>query len=153
MALSTQSAVLAKRRALNYQFRKPFSRRIVKVLFETLAQHKGNPDLQIVEFDNLAAQDTVIADAACKVYGIVLTKDTATAAYFKGADHATTAPTTGGGEIMQELNAANDEVVLAYPDGFALGSGLTVTSHTSAGGATESSAGDGPRGFVILGGA
>lgn len=153
MALSTQAAVLAKRRALNYGFIKPWTRRAVKLIFETLAQHKGNPDLQIVEFDNLAAQDTVLADVACRVYGLVLSKDTATAAFFKGADHNTTAPTTGGGEIMQELNAANQEVVLSYPDGYALATGLTVTSHTTAGGATESTAGDGPRGFAIVGGA
>lgn len=151
MALSTQAAYLAKRRALNYAFRKPFSRRIVKVLFETLAQHKGNPDLQIVEFDNLTDTDVVIADAACQIYGIVLTKDTATAAFFKGSDATSVSDTAA--EIVQELNAANDEVVLAYPDGWSQGTAFEVHSDTTADGGTTSAAGDGPRGFIILGGA
>lgn len=152
MALSTQSAVLAKRRALNYGFRKPFSRRIVKVLFETLAQHKGNPDLEIVEFDNLTDTDVVIADAACKVYAIVLTKESDTAAFFKGSDHASAASDTAA-EIVQEMNADKDELVLAYPDGWAQGTGFTVHSDTTADGGTTSAAGDGAKGFAIIGGA
>jgi hypothetical protein len=155
MAISTQAAVLAKRRALNavslgYT---PETERFIKTLFETLSQIRKNPDLQVVEFDlqTSAASDAVIADAACKVYAIVTKKANATAAFLKGSDHASAGSATAP-EFELELNAADERVAL-FPAGWAMGTGFTLASHTTSDGSTDSTAGDGPKGIVIIGAA
>lgn len=150
MSISTQASVLAWPKAIGRRDRKPFTNLALKALKEYLVGYKGNPDLQVVEFDDLGA-DSVVADAACTVYAIVLKKQaTATGAFFKAADHATSAGTTAS-DLVQELNAASQEVVLAYPTGWAQGTGFTVGSDTTADGNTASTSGDGPDGFVIIG--
>lgn len=153
MAISTQAGVLAKRRALNFvsNFLNPETQTFVRTLFQTLAQSRKNPDLQIVEFDlqTSAAADAVIADAACKVYAIVVKKANATVAFLKAADHASAASSTAE-EWKTELNAAS-EVVMVFPGGWAQGTGFTLGSDTTSDGTTNSTAGDGPKGFVIIG--
>lgn len=155
MAISTKSAFKAKREAFNVATLFGFSSsalQALSTLFQELSQKKGNPDLQVAVFDlqTSAASDAVIADAACTIYGIFVRKTNATGAWLKGSDSATTSSSTAG-EWTHELNAALQEVASVYPNGFAQGSGWTFGADTTAAGNTNSTAGDGPRGFVILG--
>lgn len=114
-----------------------------------LANVKGNPQLQFVAISDLGA-DAVIADAACKVYGIYLKKGaTATGAFFKAADHASSAGTTAS-DLVHELNAASQPAAFVYPNAWAQGTGFTVGSDTTADGSTASTSGDGPNGFVLI---
>lgn len=157
MAISTQAGVKAKRAAFGYAALLGLGSSTVQALntlFQELSQKKNNPDLQVVVFDlqTSAASDAVIADAACTIYGIFGKKSsTATGAWLKGSDSATTSSSTAA-EWMAELNAANQEFVgLFGKDGAAQGSGWTFGADTTAAGSTNSTAGDGPKGFVILG--
>ena len=157
MAISTQAAVKAKRAAFNLLAHLGFSstaREALSQLFQELAQKKGNPDLQVVVFDlqTSAASDAVIADAACTVYGIFAKKSsTATGAFLKGSDSASASSSTAP-EWSAELNAANQEAFALFgKDGTAQGSGWTLGADTTASGSTNSTAGDGPKGFVIIG--
>lgn len=157
MAISTQAGVKAKRQAFNLLNFLGFSSsasQALSTLFQELAQKKGNPDLQVVVFDlqTSAASDAVIADAACTIYGVFAKKSsTATGAWLKGSDHATASSSTAA-ELLAELNAASQEFVATFgKDGFAQGTGWTFGADTTASGTTNSTAGDGPKGFVILG--
>lgn len=149
MAISTQDALYAKRRAFSFPFTKSSSGLLVQALFSYLAQFKQNPDLQFVPFDHLTGSDTVIADAACKLYMLLLKKTTTTAAYFKGSDHASASSSTAP-EFELRQNTAEEDVMI-FPDGLALANGLTISSDTTSDGNTGSSAGDGAKGFAIIG--
>ena len=126
----------------------------LSTLLQELAQKKGNVTLSVVVFDlqTSAATDAVIADAACTIYGIFAKKSsTATGAWLKGSDNTTTSSSTAA-EFMQEFNAASAELAATYGvSGFVQGSGWTFGADTTASGSTNSTAGDGPKGFVILG--
>jgi hypothetical protein len=156
MAISTQAAVKAKRRAFNgvqVLGLSSSASQALSTLLQELSQKKNNPDLQVVEFDlqTSAASDAVIADAACTIYGIFAKKSgTATGAWLKGSDHASASSSTAG-EWTHEFNAANAEVVATYPNGFVQGTGWTFGADTTASGNTNSTAGDAMKGFVILG--
>lgn len=117
-------------------------------LFSWLSQQRNNPDLQVVEFDFLTGTDTVIADAACQLYAIVLRKATTTAAYFKGSDSATTSSSTAP-EVELRQNEVSADMMI-FPRGLAMASGFTVSSDTTSDGNTGSSAGDGAAGVVLL---
>lgn len=112
----------------------------------------GNINLQFVPISDLGA-DAIIADVACKVFAVVLKKGaTATGAFFKGADSATSAGTTAS-DVVQELNESGHQVLIEHINGWAQGSGFTVGSDTTADGSTASTSGDGPNGFAIIGAA
>lgn len=122
----------------------------LKALKAYLSQAKNNPQLQFVAISDLGA-DAVIADAACKVYALVLKKGaTATGAFVKAADHATSAGTTAS-DLVRELNAAGQQTAIIDFEGWAQGTGFTVGSDTTADGSTASTAGDGPSGFALIG--
>ena len=123
MALSTQSAVLAKRRAFNYvqAFINPEQRAFVKALFEGLSQTRKNPDLQIVELSNSGTTDQVIADAPCKLYALFLKGGSAGGDY-RSADHASSAATP----TTTIPVAAAGTMSLLHPEGRAFTTGLTV---------------------------
>jgi hypothetical protein len=151
MPLSTQVSLLAKRRVMSYaNSLKPGVNGTLSWLFQYFAQFKGNPDLQFVPMDTLTNGNTVIADAACKVYAIVLTKATATKSWFKGTDNATTSTTDGSQDLGLAISGADNSMALIFPDGLAMASGLTVCANTTGTGATGSGA-NGPAGFVLLG--
>ena len=154
MAIAVQDINLAKRKVLNYLSAgtkgDPFAHEQFRALFSYLAQHGSNPDLQFVPFSDLGA-DTVIADAACKVYGVYMKKRaTSTGCFVKAADHATSAGTTAS-DLVQELNASGQREVMIHRDGWAQGTGFTIGSDTTADGSTASTSGDGPDGFVLIG--
>lgn len=151
MALSTQAQVLVKQRIFNQDIQ-PATLGFLRWLFSWFAQFTALPALQVVQFAALTNGNTIIADAACRIYAVVLFKATATASWFKGADSATTAATDGSAEISQKVSGAGNEFSLLYPEGLAMANGLTVCANTTATGSTGSGA-NGPRGFIILGAA
>lgn len=132
----------------------------LKALKKYLAGLKGNIDLQFIPINglvnssdsgNTAAQ--VLADAACKLYALVLVKRGTTAAWFKGSNHASAA-TTDGTQVITEHDAnaiAGNEIVRIYKDGKSLSTGLTVTEDTTATGSTLTLAANRFDGFVIIG--
>lgn len=151
MALSVQASVLAKRRVFSYaNGLKPGIVGLLSWLFQYFAQFAGNPDLQFVPMDTLTNGNTVIADAACKVYAIVLTKATATKSWFKGTDSASTSTTDGSQDIGFSISGAGNAMAFIYPKGMSLANGLTVCANTTGTGASGSGA-NGPAGFVLLG--
>lgn len=152
MALSTESSNLVwqKAKIALATLASPAATNAFAQLKAQLAQVLQNPDLQFVAISDLGA-DAIVADAACKVYGIYLKKGaTATGAFFKAADHASSAGTTAS-DMVHELNASGQEAVFVYPRGYAQGTGFTIGSDTTADGSTASTSGDGPNGFVIIG--
>jgi hypothetical protein len=156
MALSTVDIVLAKRRffhsvaVIGSAAGAPIQQ-FAYTLFSWLSQQRNNPDLQVVEFTNLTGSNTVIADAACKLYAIVLLKSTTTEAHFKGSDNATTSSSTAPDVALRQNTAEADMMI--FPRGLAMANGFTVSSDTTADGNTGSSAGDGAAGVVLLGAA
>jgi hypothetical protein len=152
MALSTQSAPLAKRRAGNYisAFGKSFSRLVFTTFWSWIAQMNGSPDLQVVEFGALDNTDVVVADAACSIYAIVIKKPTATAGNFKAGDSATTCPTDGSGVLGIKGNKAGEQV-LFFPQKLTMASGFTIRANTTATGSASPVTADKPAGMVILG--
>ena len=154
MAISTVDIVLAKRRffhsaaLIGSSVGAPIQQ-FAYTLFSWLSQQKNNPDLQVVEFDHLTGSNTVIADAACSIFAVVLKKATTTAAFFKGSDSATTSSSTAP-EMLLRQNAVEADMLI-FPRGLDMTSGLTVSSDTTADGNTGSSAGDGAAGVVLLG--
>jgi hypothetical protein len=150
MALSLESTVLTKQRCLA-ETRKPSVQALLKAFFSHLAGHRGNPNLQVTFYSALAGTDVVAADAACKLYAWYIKKPaaSATAAYVKASNHATTL-TEATPELMVYLAGA-EEILLAFPDGVAYSAGFTFGSNTTAGGSTGSAAADQPSGFVVVG--
>lgn len=149
MALSTQDIVLAKRRFFHAVALSTATRLQATAFFSWLAQQGGKPDLQVVEFGTLTNTDVVIADAACKVYAIILHKTTATATFFKGTDSATTCATDGTQDISLRL-AAIQHTMLFTATGKAFANGLTLQGNTTGTGSTGSAA-NGADGVVLLG--
>lgn len=141
MALATQDAVKAKRRALSALTVFGLSSSVAQALsalFQELAQKRGNPNLQVVEAPAASTTDLVIADVACKLYGY-FAKGGATARAVNWADHATSAntPTT-----ILPVGVA-EQVAYIWPAGAAYANGITF-DEAGAGGAS---------GFFIIGAA
>lgn len=149
MALSLQNPVLVKQKAL-LDTRKPKIQAIGKALFSYLAQHKGNPDLQLVPFADLAGTASIIADAACKLMGLYIKKPagSTTAAFIKGSDSSATASATAPA-LSIEL-PTNQEEFMAFPDGIPFTVGLVLRSDTAADGSTGSATADKASGFAII---
>ena len=141
MALSTQAAVKAKRRAfsaLSVFAMSSSLQQTLSALFQELAQKQNNPDLQVVEAVANSTTDAVVANVACKLYGVFL-KGGATARDLRWADHATSAdtPTT-----TLAIGVA-EQCAYVYPAGMAFATGLTF----------DESGASGPNGFFIIGAA
>ncbi len=151
MALSLENSNLVWQKAkVGLAGASPFASDVFKALKNRLATVGGNVTLQFVAISDLGT-DAVIADAACRVYGLYLKKGaTATGAFVKAADHATSAGTTAS-DLVIELNEASKETFIVNPTGWSQGTGFTVGSDTTADGSTASTSGDGPNGFAIIG--
>lgn len=148
MAISTERQLFVKQKAGTFGV-DPSTSLVLKALFRYWAEHKQAIDMEYVPFADLTA-DTVIADAACKALVYYAKKqNTATDAFFKAVDHATTAAGTTFA-LCAELNVGNDVFIGAYPEGLAMASGITLVSSTTDTGSTDTSSGDGPDGFVII---
>lgn len=119
-----------------------------------LSQVKRNPDLTFVAIADLTA-DVVVADAACKIYGIALKKQaTATDAFYKLFDDAASDSSAEDAVLGIRLVDSEDWTIITYPRGLAMANGAVHGSFTAmagAAGTTASTSGDGPNGFLILG--
>lgn len=131
----------------------PSVKEALRKLKERLATVGGNKNLQFVAFADLQG-DTVICSDPCTFYFAYGKKQaTATDAYFKTADHATVCGAANGGSMQDSIYMPDSagECSLTFPKGRIQVTGLTIASQTSAAGNTDSTAGDGPNGFFIIG--
>ena len=153
MAISTQDGILAWRRIINQCFvAKPFVRFTLLALKQWLAQHGGNPDLQVVAFGLLDDTEKIIADAACKLYALVLYKQgAATATFSKATDSATTS-SDASSELRFWSNAVGQQQVFTWPSGLSFANGITMQGNTTANGGTTSGA-NACTGFAVIGAA
>lgn len=153
MALSTENANLVWQKAkaaMDSLGAKPSLVDALKTLKTQLSTVGGNPDLQFVAFADLTG-DTVIADAACQLYAIFAKKQaTATDAFLKAVDHASTAAGTTF-FLCVELAEASEQILLIFPGGIPQSAGITLVSSTTDTGGTDTTTGDGPNGFCIIG--
>lgn len=129
----------------------------LKALFLHLAANKGNPDLLYLPIDGVvSASDggntasNPLADAAVTLYALYLKKNGATAVWFKGSNHASTATTDGTEDISFKLTTASDDMLWIFPQGHALSTGLTVTQNTTATGSTLTLSANRADGFAIV---
>lgn len=129
--------------------------RAMKRLQDYLAKQGGNPQLQFVTFTDVTGdQATALTTGGATLYAIYLRKrNTATDAFFKWADHGTTCGGANGANMQGcvPLLVGKDEVVLTFTPGHILATGLTVAAETTAAGGTDTTSGDGPDGFAIIG--
>lgn len=135
----------------------------LKAFFQYWATHKGNADLEFIPFagtDADAAGGTVAADAACTLYAVYLRKGsldqltdgTATDAYISIFDDATddAGAGTDGRLTLPSLTAGESSLYL-NPTGIAMATGVVVKAYTDFDGVIDSTAGDAPNGFLIIG--
>lgn len=131
------------------------SKRAFRELKQYLSTFAGNPQLQFLSFSDVTTdQPTALTTGGATLYGIFLKKqNTATDAFFKAADHGTTAGGANGAnmQLCVPLLVGKDEVAITYLPGQVLATGLTVASETTAAGGSDTSSGDGPNGFAIVG--
>ena len=152
MALSLENALAVKQQASSWAGVGPGPQMQLKAFWMYHAQHGKNKDLDFIGLADLTG-DTVVADAACQLYVVYLKKQaTATDAFAKFVDHATTA---AGSTffLCAELAEASEEVMLVFPNGIPQASGITAVSSTTDTGTTDTTSGDGPNGYCIIGAA
>lgn len=131
----------------------PAAKEALRELKQRLATVGFNKDLQFVAFSDLQG-DTVIADVACTFfYAFAKKQATATDAYFKTADHASVCGAANGASMQDSIYMpdSSGECALVFPKGRLQTTGITIASQTTAAGNTDSTAGDGPNGFFIIG--
>lgn len=131
----------------------PAAKEALRELKQRLATVGFNKDLQFVAFSDLQG-DTVIADVACTFfYAFAKKQATATDAYFKTADHATVCGAANGASMQDSIYMpdSSGECALVFPKGRLQTTGITIASQTTAAGNTDSTSGDGPNGFFIIG--
>lgn len=153
MALSLENINLVKQRT-RWEVRKPGVSEVFRALWKHM-EAKGNPDLQLVAFDQTGNADSVIADAACKVYAVYFKKPSTstTAAWLKLSDGTSVA---AAGDIVVKLAAAAaalKEGAIIFPDGVDFGTACEIASHTAVDGSSHSVDADASAGFVIVGAA
>jgi hypothetical protein len=154
MSLALENINLVKQRT-RWDTRKPGVSEVLRALWKHM-EALGNPDLQLVPFDQTTNADTVIADVACKLYALFFKKPATSTvdAWFKGSNHATVA--AAAGDIVIPLvgsGGGGAEHCLCFPDGLKLSTGLTIAEHTSLAGSTDSNDADAVGGWAIVGAA
>ena len=156
LSLETQNLVWQKVKiALDSLGATKAHRDAFRALKEYVQATKGNVTLQFVAMSDVTG-DAIIADVACKFYGYFVKKQaTATDAFFKMNDSATTCGAANGASATDcvALVDSGDQASQIYPRGRAQANGLTVASQTNLAGNTDSTSGDGPHGFIIVGAA
>jgi hypothetical protein len=141
----------------------PLVYRSLQAFFQYWATTKGNADLAFLPFASTSVDDAggqVLADAACTVYAVYARKGsldqrtagTATDAYLVIFDDATDDAGAGtDGRLVLPLMVASESAFYATPNGIVCPTGVVAKSYTDFDGTTDSSAGDAPNGFVIIG--
>jgi len=156
MALTLEAANLVAQKAKLSNPRSAKLQLFLKTLLSYISQHKGNPNLQFVNFTQLTSASTVIADAACKLYAIYVSRPSSTtqSAFVKLTNDETTAQHAGDQDftfLAPAAMAVND--LFTWPDGLTLSAGLAITSDTSAStSSVESTTVSRPSGWCIIGG-
>lgn len=129
----------------------------LRTLKNWLATQKGNPRLQFLSFSNVTTDAVTVPEVSasgCTIYAIFAKKqNTATDAYLKINDSATLAGGANGANvtITIPLLVGNDEVAMIFQPGLIMATGVVVASETTAAGGTDTTTGDGPNGFMIIG--
>jgi hypothetical protein len=153
MALSLENALAVKQQATSYASLPVGAQMELKAFFMHHAQHNKNKKLDFVAFTDVTT-DTGITDAACKVYFIYAKKQaTATDAFFKVFDYTDDTSNTYA-RICLPMLVASEYSTFVAPAGFNFATEVTIASMTTfAGthGSTETTSGDGPNGFFIIG--
>lgn len=134
----------------------PISRAaVLRELKRWLATQKGNPKLQYLSFSNVtSAVNAGVTTGGATLYALFVKKqNTGTDAFFRFNDtNATVGGANGANQIgIIPLLEAGDEVLQIFTPGLVLATGLGVESATTAAGGADSSSGDGPNGFAIIG--
>lgn len=155
MALTTQSANLVRQKTYMTN-RNPGIFYALKALFLHLAANKGNPDLAIINIDGATADDAsgqILVNAACTLYAVYGKKTaTDTDSYLVLFDDA--ADDTGAAtdaRIVLPFLISGDEHIFIASNGIPMAAGLVAKTYTDFDGVTDSTAGDSPNGFVIVG--
>ncbi len=155
MAITLENALAIKQQAASVAGLGPAAQMQLKAFFMYHAGHGKNKDLDFIAFTN-PTTDSGLTDAACKVYFVYAKKQaTATDAFFKLFDYTDDTSNTYA-RICMPLLVANDESVYYNPAGLDFATEVTMACFTAfAGthGSTESTSGDGPNGFIIIGAA
>lgn len=168
----TQSAGLVRQKAYNAVYgggtraaldgvvrpiQSPYSFYAIKSFFLHWAANKGNLDLQFIPYTD-AQQTTAngyqpLAAGAATVYVwyMIAHRTTGTTAAFQelvddADDNTSTTVITA-----QRINAAGQEAIFVWPNGFPFATEITITSVTAIGGGTSSTATHGTDGFLIVG--
>lgn len=135
----------------------------LKAFFQYWATHKGNADLQFLPFTSTAIDDAggeVLATGVGTLYAIYARKGTmdqrtagtATDAYVCVFDDATDDAGAGtDGRLTLPSLVASESTFYCSTAGIPLAAGLVVKSYTDFDGVVDSSAGDAPNGFCIVG--
>lgn len=154
MAISIESANLVRQKARVY-LKNPLIFRILQAFFAYHSAQKANANLQLINLDDadLTGTDGVVAaDAACTLYVVWLKKRaTATDSFFKLYDDATDDSTAGNERVTFPTLEASEDHIVVFPSGLTMATGIVATSHTTANGTTDSTAGDSGDGFLIIG--
>lgn len=122
-----------------------------------LATQKGNPKLAFLTFTNVTTDAQVVPSldtGGCTIFAVFAKKqNTATDAFFKFNDSATVSGGANGANMrfLIPLLVGNDEVAVIFQPGLIFATGIVVSSETTAAGGTDSTSGDGPNGFFIVG--
>lgn len=161
MAIAVESAVIARRKALNYLNSgtkgEPFAAAVVDQLFRYLSSHGSNPDLQVIPFaaaDITGTAGKILADAACKLYFVYAKKaatngtDSYLAVFDDPVDDCDGATDA---RLSMGFLLASDSQVWAKKDGIGMAAGVVATAYTDYDGTTKSAAADAQDGFVIIG--
>lgn len=158
MTLSTENSLLAWQKAkiaMDTLGADPVAVAAFKALKESLAGIGGNPDLQFIPIDAADIDDAngkILADTACKLYGVFLEKQaTATDVYTAILDdEADDASPIADVRLVLGLIGSSEQAFAVYPDGLAMAKGIVAKAYTEFDGTTDSNAADTPYGFVII---
>jgi hypothetical protein len=156
MALSLEAANLVAQKAKLSNPRAAKIQLAIKNLLSYISQHKGSPNLQFVNFTQLTSASTVIADAACKLYAIYVSRPSSStqSGYLKLTDDETTASNSGPDAFQFKVpSGVTYNELYTWPDGFTLANGLAATFDVSATtAAVESTTVSRVSGWAIVGG-
>lgn len=162
MAISLESAGKVRQKLYSLGL-DPLVYRQLQAFFQYWAIHKGNADLQYLPFLGTDIDDAggkVLADAACTVHAVYgrkgtldgKTDGTATDAYLVIFDDATDDAGAGtDGRLVIPFMVADEQHLWISGSGIVCATGVVAKSYTDFDGTIDSSAGDAPNGWVLIG--
>lgn len=162
MAITLENAGKVRQKAYGLGLN-PLVYRQLQAFFQYWATQKGNADLQFVPFLSTTIDDAtgqVLADAACTLYAVYgrkgtldqRTAGTETDSYLVIFDDATDDAGAGtDGRVVLPFLVGSESRLYLDPSGVVMAAGVVAKAYTDFDGTTDSSAGDAPNGFVIIG--